>query len=175
MQTSIYCRVSTKDKQDITTQETFLKEYAERNQLNIYNIYSDVGESGSKDSRPEFDKLLHDMRQGHFKAILTYKLDRIGRSLSHLIKLFEEFKAKGIDFISATQNINTTTPEGRMFLHILMTLSQYERELTINRINAGLDRAKKQGKRLGRPQGKKDSKRRRLSGYYQRWGKQSTP
>ncbi len=169
MKIAIYCRVSTKDKQDITTQETYLKDYAKREGLTIYYIYNDVGESGSKDSRPEFDKMLTAMRAKEFKGILVYKLDRIGRSLSHLVKLFEEFKKRDIDFISATQSINTTTPEGRMFLHILMTLSQYERELTIDRIRAGLDRAKKEGKKLGRRKGSKDKKKRKKGGYYKRY------
>ena len=175
MLVSIYCRVSTRDKQDITTQQTYLKEYAARESLEIYKLYSDVGVSGSKESRPQFDLMLNDMRQGLFKGILVYKLDRIGRSLSHLMKLFEEFKAKGIDFISATQSINTTTPEGRMFLHILMTLSQYERELTVGRIMDGLARARKQGKPIGKRG--KDHKVRRKSGYYMRWAnnKKATP
>ncbi|GAJ00889.1 unnamed protein product, partial [marine sediment metagenome] len=73
------------------------------------------------------------------------------------------------------QAINTTTPEGRMFLHILMVLAEYERELTINRINSGLDKAKSEGKKLGRPEGATDKKRRRTSGYHLRWNKQSTP
>ena len=175
MKVGIYCRVSTKDKQDITTQETFLKEYAERESLEVYKIYSDIVESGSKDSRPQFDLMLNDMRQKQFKGILVYKLDRIGRSLQHLINLFEEFKNRDISFISATQNINTVTPEGKMFLRMLMVLAEYERELIVNRINDGLSRARKQGKTLGRPTGSKDTKRRRKSGYIQRWGKQSTP
>lgn len=173
MKIAIYCRVSTKDKQDITTQETYLKEYASREGLEVYNLYSDIGESGSKDSRPKFDIMLSDMREGLFKGILVYKLDRIGRSLSHLVKLFEEFKKRNIEFVSATQSINTTTPEGRMFLHILMTLAQYERELTVSRIKAGLERAKKQGKLIGKRG--KDKKKRRKSGYYQRWSKKTTP
>ena len=115
------------------------------------------------------------MRNKKFDCIIVYKLDRIGRSLAHLIKLFEEFRTKGINFISVTQNINTTTPEGRMFLHLLMVLAEYERELTINRINSGLDRAKAKGIKLGRPFGSHDKKRRRTSGYVQRWIKQSTP
>ena len=172
MKTALYCRVSTKDKQDITTQETCLKDYVERENLEIYKIYSDIGESGSKDSRPQFDLMLNDMRQKQFKAILVYKLDRVGRSLQHLINLFEEFKNTNIEFISATQNINTTTPEGKMFLRMLMVLAEYERELIVNRINAGLTRAKREGKTLGRPAGSKDTKRRRRSGYIQRWGKQ---
>lgn len=171
MKVAIYCRVSTRDKQDITTQESYLKDYAAREGLTIYKVYSDVGESGSRDSRPQFDRMLTDMRARLFKGILVYKLDRIGRSLSHLVKLFEEFKKKEIEFMSATQSITTTTPEGRMFLHMLMTLSQYERELTVDRIKAGLARAKKQNKTLGRPKGSKDGKRRRKSGYVLRWMK----
>lgn len=173
MKAAIYCRVSTKDKQNIDTQIQYLKDYAAREQIEIYNIYSDIGESGSKDSRPQFDIMLSDMRQGKFKAILTYKLDRIGRSLSHLVKLFEEFKSKQIDFISATQSINTTTPEGRMFLHMLMTLAEYERELTVSRIKTGLDRARLQGKQIGKRGRDKGS--RRKSGYWLRWSKKTTP
>jgi len=165
----IYCRVSTPDKQDITTQQTYLSDYAVREKLQIFRVYSDIGESGSKDSRPQFDVMLSDMREKKFSGILVYKLDRIGRSLSHLVKLFEEFKKRGINFISATQSINTTTPEGRMFLHMLMTLAEYERELTIARIHAGLDRARSQGKKLGRKFGRKDSRPRKKSGYYSRY------
>tara|TARA_Y100000310_G_scaffold297318_1_gene330214 strand:- start:40 stop:615 length:576 start_codon:yes stop_codon:yes gene_type:complete len=173
MKVAVYCRVSTRDKQDITTQQTFLEEYAEREELEVYKIYLDIGESGSKDSRPQFDLMLSDMRIKQFKGILVYKLDRIGRSLQHLINLFEEFKNRGIEFISATQNINTITPEGKMFLRMLMVLAEYERELIVNRINVGLTRARKQGKTLGRPTGSKDTKRRRTSGYIQRWTKQT--
>ncbi len=167
----IYYRISTADKQEIGMQEKAVRDYCERECIEIYKDYSDKGVSGSRESRPQFDLMLKDMRSKKFDTIIVYKLDRIGRSLSHLVKLFEEFKAKGINFISITQSINTTTPEGRMFLHMLMVLAEYERELTINRINSGLDRARSQGKKLGRPTGSKDSKRRRLSGYYRRWGK----
>ena len=165
----IYYRISTADKQDIGMQQKAIKDYCEREGIDIYKEYSDVGQSGSKESRPEFDKLLRDMRDKKFNCVVVYKLDRIGRSISHLLKLFEEFKKKRINFISVTQNINTTTPEGRMFLHILMVLAEFERELTISRINTGLDRARSKGKKLGRPPGAKDKKRRRRSGYNQRW------
>jgi DNA invertase Pin-like site-specific DNA recombinase len=173
MKVAIYCRVSTKDKQDVSTQEIYLNHYANRENLEIYRTYSDIGESGSKDSRPQFDLMLNDMRQGLFDAVLVYKLDRIGRSLSHLVKLFEEFSKRKIQFISATQSINTTTAEGRMFLHILMTLAQYERELTVSRIKSGLERAREQGKAIGKRG--KDKGSRRKSGYYLRWTKKPTP
>ena len=131
--------------------------------------------SGSKDSRPDFDLMLKDMREGLFDTIIVYKLDRIGRSTSHLLKLFEEFEKKNIKFISVTQNINTDTPEGKLMLRMLMILAEYERELTISRINDGLARAREQGSVLGRPKGSTDKKRRRTSGYVNRWLKQSTP
>ena len=169
MKTGIYCRVSTRENQDITTQVDFLKRYAEREELDIYNIYTDIGQSGAKEKRPAFDQFLADMRAKKFQIVLVYKLDRIGRSLSHLVSMFEEYNKKNITFISATQSINTTTPEGRMFLHILMVLASYERELTISRIMDGLDRAKRQGKKLGRRPGCRDKKKRRRSGYHLRW------
>jgi len=168
MKIAIYCRVSTRDKQDIQTQADYLNDYAAKESFDVFNIYKDVGESGSKDSRPQFDIMLSDMRQKKFNAILVYKLDRIGRSLPHLVKLFEEFKKKNIEFISATQSINTSTAEGRMFLHMLMTLAEYERELTISRIKDGLKKAKNVGKRG------KDKKVRRKSGYLLRWANKKT-
>jgi len=173
MKAGIYYRISTRDRQDIGMQETACRDYCEREGIEIIKEYSDVGVSGKKESRPEFDKLLEDMRVKKFDTILTYKLDRIGRSLSHLVKLFEEFNRKNINFISVTQSINTTTAEGRMFLHMLMVLSQYERELIVSRIKSGLDRARKEGKPIGKRG--KDKKQRRKSGYYQRWSKKATP
>jgi len=166
-----YIRISTKDKQETGMQEKSINDYCERENIQIVKDYKDVGQSGSKESRPEFDLMLKDMRNKKFDAIIVYKLDRIGRSLSHLLKLFEEFRSKKINFISITQNINTTTPEGRMFLHMLMVLAEYERELTISRINSGLDKARAEGIKLGRPHGAKDKKRRVKSGYYNRWSK----
>lgn len=150
MKAAIYARVSTTE-QNVQTQIVPLTEYAERNGLDIFDVYADIGESGSKDSRPEFDRMLADMRHGRFKAVLIYKMDRIGRSLQHLLKLFEEFKRRGIDIIILTQNIDTTTPEGRFFMKLMMLIAEYERELIQNRIEAGIVRARKQGKILGRP------------------------
>ena len=113
--------------------------------------YVDRGFSGKDNKRPEFERLLADMRQGRFTALAVYKLDRIGRSIVHLLNLFDEFKNRGIGFISVSQNINTNTPEGRMFLRMLMVLAEYERELIVSRTLDGLARAKRQGKKLGRP------------------------
>ncbi len=150
----IYARISTKTKQDINTQIIPIREYVIRNKLEVFKEYVDIGESGSKEKRPSFNELVEDMRKGKISTIIVYKLDRIGRSLQHLLKLFEEIDKKGIDFISITQNIDTTTSEGRMFLKILMVIAEYERELIVDRVNAGISRAKKQNKKLGRPKNK---------------------
>jgi len=166
----IYARVSTKDKgQNTETQLLPMREYCQRNGYEIIEEYIDDGFSGAKESRPAFDRMLENVRTKKINGILVYKLDRIGRSLSHLLKLFEEFKSKKVEFISLTQNINSSTPEGKMFLRMLMVLAEYERELIVSRINSGLDRARAEGKTLGRPNGSKDKRRRRKSGYFIRW------
>ena len=165
---SIYLRVSTRE-QTIEMQQDTINRYCTLNEISSTKIYKDIGVSGGKESRPGFNKLLDDMRNGKIKTVIVYKLDRIGRSLIHLLKLFEEFKNRKINFISVTQNINTSAPEGKMFLRMLMVLAEYERELIVNRINDGLTRAKASGIKLGRPKGAKDKKRRRTSGYNQRW------
>ncbi len=167
----LYARVS-KDEQNIETQLVALKDYCQRNNYKITETYLDNGISGSTDNRPAFNKMLEDMRNGKINCVIVYKLDRIGRSLQHLLNLFEEFKNRDIEFISLTQNINTNTPEGKMFLRMLMVLAEYERELIVSRINSGLDRARAEGKTLGRPFGSKDTKRRKRSGYLLRWQKE---
>jgi DNA invertase Pin-like site-specific DNA recombinase len=173
MTAGIYLRVSTRDRQDINTQRLALQEYCEKEKLNDVKWYEDVGESGAKDSRPAFNNLLEDMRNKNVDLIITYKLDRIGRSLQHLLQLFQEFKNRNIKFISITQTfLNTDTAEGKLILHILMTLAEFERELNIDRIRSGIKRAKKEGKSCGRPKGKKDGKPRRKSGYWLRWSKE---
>lgn len=168
LQIGLYARVS-KEEQNIETQLVALRDYCQRNNYEILEEYLDNGVSGAKDSRPAFDRLLADMRSGKINCVLTYKLDRIGRSLQHLLNLFEEFQNRKVEFISLTQNINTNTPEGKMFLRMLMVLAEYERELIVSRINGGLDRARAEGKTLGRPNGSKDKKRRKRSGYLLRW------
>ena len=164
----LYVRVS-RESQNSETQLITLRDYCRKNNYKITKEYVDKGISGAKESRPAFNKLLEDIRNGELNCVLVYKLDRIGRSLQHLLKLFEEFNNRRVEFISITQNINTSTPEGKMFLRMLMVLAEYERELIVNRIKVGLERAKKEGKSLGRRKGAKDKKRRRRSGYLLRW------
>jgi DNA invertase Pin-like site-specific DNA recombinase len=168
MKVGIYARVSSND-QSTETQVMALKDYCKRMGYDIAGEYVDNGFSGKNDNRPDFERLLADMRAGKLESVVCYKLDRIGRSLKHLLNLFEEFQNRKIGFVSLSQNIDTNTPEGRMFLKMLMVLAEYERELIVVRTKDGLARAIKQGKILGRPSGSKDKKRRKRAGYLRRW------
>jgi len=168
----LYCRTSMID-QNCETQRMALQDYCDRMGCKIVDEYIDVGFSGKDTNRPQFERLLIDVRANKVACIICYKLDRIGRSLKHLLNLFEEFSNRGVGFVSITQNIDTTTPEGKMFWQMLGVFAEYERELIVSRTNAGLARAKRQGKILGRPAGSKDKKRRRKSGYINRWAKAS--
>ena len=169
-QVVLYARTSMAD-QNTETQLMALRDYCSRMGYQITSEYVDNGFSGKDDKRPQFERLLGDVRANKVDCVLVYKLDRIGRSLKHLLNLFEEFKSKEVEFISLTQNINTNTPEGKMFWQMLGVFAEYERELIVARTLAGLNRARRQGKVLGRPLGSIDKKRRRLSGYIARWNK----
>lgn len=168
MKVAVYARVSTSD-QNCETQLEALREYCKRMGYEVYKEYVDRGYSGKDDKRPSFERLLSDMRAGAFQAVCCYKLDRVGRSVKHLLNLFEEFSNRKTGFISLSQNIDTTTAEGRMFLKMLMVLAEYERELIVSRVKDGLARARKGGKRLGRPIGSRDRKERKKGGYYLRY------
>lgn len=145
MKIAIYCRVST-EEQDADKQEDICKEYCERNNLEIIKVYKDVI-SGTKSSRPDFNKMLEDMRQHKFNCVMVTKLDRIGRSLQHLLSLFDEFNNKGINFIATTQNIDTTTASGKLQFQILGAFAEFERNMISERTKEGLRRAIGVGKR----------------------------
>ena len=145
MKVAIYCRVSTED-QDADKQEYICKEYCSRNNFEVFKVYKAVI-SGSKSSRPSFNMLLDDMRAYRFGCIIVTKLDRIGRSLQHLLSLFDEFNIKGIHFIALTQNIDTTTATGKLQLHILGAFAEFERNLISERTKEGLRVATGTGKR----------------------------
>jgi site-specific DNA recombinase len=145
LKTAIYCRVST-DEQDADKQEDICKEYCKRNNLEVYKVYKDII-SGSKDSRPEFNILLEDMRTMKFDCIMVTKLDRLGRSLQHLLSMFNEFNKRGIHFIASTQNIDTSSPSGRLQMQIMGAFAEFEREIIRERTKEGLRKAIGVGKR----------------------------
>jgi putative DNA-invertase from lambdoid prophage Rac len=116
-----------------------------------FQEYIDRGVSGSKDRRPALDCLLLDARQRRVDVLVCWRLDRLGRNLRHLVTMLEDLQHLGIAFVSLGEGIDCTTPAGKLQLHILAALAEFERERIRERVLAGLQRAKAQGKRLGRP------------------------
>lgn len=165
---SLYARTSQAD-QNTETQLVALRDFCKRMNYQVSDEYVDNGFSGKDTCRPEFERLLGDMRDKKFQCIITWKIDRIGRSLQHLLNFLQELRNRKVDFISMTEMIDTTTPHGELIWNILGAFSQYERSIIVSRTLAGLERARRQGKQLGRPKGRKDGKARRKSGYYARW------
>ena len=147
---AIYARVSTLDESpDLQLDE--LRELSRRRGWVVVREYVDHGIGGSKASRPALDVLVADARLRRFDIVVIWKLDRLARSVRHLIDLSEEFEALGIDFISATESMDTTTPHGRMVFHILAAVGEFERDLILERICAGMKAAKARGVKMGRP------------------------
>ena len=145
---ALYARVST-DSQTSDNQMMELREYVARQGWTAEE-YIDHAVSGSKESRPAIDRLMFDARRRRFDAVIVWRLDRFGRSLRHIVTALDELHARGIAFISLGEGIDLSTPAGRLQLHILSALAEFERARIQERIHAGIARARAQGKRLGR-------------------------
>ncbi len=165
MRTAIYVRVSTRD-QNPENQQLQLEEYAKRMGWD-YEVFQE--KESTKKTRPVKEKVLGRLRNKDFDALLIWKLDRWGRSLTELVINLEELTKRGIKIISLQDNIDYTTASGQLFANLLSCFAQYERSIISERTHAGLRRAKARGKKLGRPKGSKDKKPRRKSGYHLRW------
>ena len=147
---ALYYRVSTRD-QDPQRQIDELREYAQRRGFEIEGEYIDHGVSGATRQRPELDRLLAQVRTRKVDIVLVWAFDRFARSTSHLVNTLEEFQALGVDFISYNQQIDTSTPGGKLTFTVLAGVAEFERELIRERVNSGLDAARREGKKLGRP------------------------
>ena len=152
MKTALYARVSTAD-QNCETQLRELLEYAARRGWEIGGEYIDTGWSGAKTSRPQLDRLMNDARRRKFDAVLVWKLDRLGRSLAHLVQSIQELSGLGVRFIAITQNIDTdeSNPMARLLLHLMGAFAEFEREMIRDRTLSGVRAARAKGKTLGRP------------------------
>jgi len=148
---AVYSRVSTHHGQDPELQLRELREYAEARGLTIVQEYIDVGFSGSKDSRPALNQLMADARRRRFDSVLVWKLDRFGRSLRHLVNALAELEALGVAFVSFRDNLDLSTPSGRLMFQIIGAMAEFERSLIQERVKAGLRNARAKGKKLGRP------------------------
>ena len=145
----IYCRVSTGD-QSVDLQRTELLEYAQFRKWDIAGVYEDVI-SGSKDRRPNLDRLMADAKRGKFDAVAVWKFDRFARSTRFLLEALEVFNSLGIDFVSLRESVDTSTPTGKMVFTILGAVAELERSNIRERVIAGQRAAKRRGVKFGRP------------------------
>ena len=157
---AIYARVSTAS-QTVENQFQELREVAQRNGWTVVAELSDSGISGAKgrDQRPAFDQLLKRATRREFDLIMVWAIDRLGRSIQHLVGFMNDIQAMGVDLYVHQQAIDTTTPSGRMIFGIFSALGEYERELIRERIMAGQKRARAQGVKIGRPSKMNDAVR----------------
>jgi DNA invertase Pin-like site-specific DNA recombinase len=150
MKAAIYARVSTFD-QNVSMQLNDLRRLAKQRGFELWKEYVDEGQSGGKTSRPSLDAMLADAQRGRFKVLLVWKLDRLGRSTSHLISLLEDFKIWNIQLVSFGEGLDFTTTAGKLFYTLLGAFAEFEKDTIRERVRAGLRNARARGVQLGRP------------------------
>jgi DNA invertase Pin-like site-specific DNA recombinase len=154
---AIYSRVSTAG-QDTEMQTRELREYCKRRGWDLVQEYTDQGVSGAKESRPELNRLIADAHKRRFDAVVVWKFDRFARSVSHLLRALEDFRSLGIEFVSLSEQVDTSTASGKLVFTVLGAVAELERSLITERVRAGLRNARAKGKKLGRPRKALDPK-----------------
>lgn len=152
LRVGIYCRVST-DKQGtgLDAQKRALMEYCNSKGLQSFQIYEDLGVSGTKTERKGLDSLMTDVRRGKITTVLVYSFSRFARSTRHLLDALAEFEKLRVGFVSLTESIDTNSPIGKALFTIISAISQLERELVSERVKNGLKNARASGKMIGKP------------------------
>ena len=148
---AIYARVSTSGQQSVDMQLRDLRDLAANRSFEVIREYCDEGVSGSRESRPALDELLRDARRRRFDAVLVWKLDRLGRSLVHLVRLLQDLRSLGVELISFSEGLDFTTTTGKLLYQVISAFAEFERDCIRERVIAGLRNARAKGKRLGRP------------------------
>jgi len=148
---AIYARVSTVD-QDCSLQLNELRAYCKRREWPIHEEYVDTI-TGKAASRPALDKLLKDARAHRFEAVVVWKIDRFGRSVRNFTEHLQQLDGWGVRFLAITQNIDTNKadPMSRLLMHVLCAFAEFEREMIVERVRAGMAAAKHKGVHCGRP------------------------
>src|SRR5215470_826426 len=147
---ALYARCSTNDKgQNPDTQLIPLREFTRQRELEVVGVYVDPGWSGAKERRPQLERLMADAKKKKFEAVLVARFDRFARSTKHLLTALAEFQSLGINFMSHSESIDTSTPVGKMVFTMVAAVAEMERSLIRERVQAGVDRARRQGKKLG--------------------------
>ena len=151
MRTALYARVSTLNNgQDVSMQVREFEEFCASRKWTVADRYIDSGISGSKDSRPELNRLMADAKRRKFDAVVVYRFDRFARSTRHLVNALADFNALGIQFISMHEGIDTSTPNGRLIFGIFASIAEFERDLIRERVRSGSANRKAKGLRTGR-------------------------
>lgn len=151
LRVALYARVSTLDRgQDPETQLIQLREYAQRRNFEIVGEFIDFA-SGTSEERKHYKQMMEAAKKRKIDLVLVWRYDRFARSTQALVNALKEFKNLGIDFISYQENIDTTTPTGELIFHVMASLAQFESSLISERVKAGMQRAKAQGKNISRP------------------------
>lgn len=146
---ALYLRVST-NTQSTDSQFAEIRQLVEQRGWK-YEVFCDKGQSGAKESRPAFDEMMRQVRRGRFGAVCIWALDRLARSLRQLLDISLELQRLNVDLVAVKQDLDTSTPSGRLVFGVLSTVAEFERDLLRERVRAGIAQARRDGKRLGRP------------------------
>jgi DNA invertase Pin-like site-specific DNA recombinase len=148
---ALYLRVSTAE-QTVENQQRELEAVSVRHDWNVVAVFTDAGISGTKgrDKRPGYDQLCRGIARREFDQVAAWSVDRLGRSLQNLVAFLDELHAKGVDLYLHQLGLDTSTPAGKAMFQMLGVFSEFERAMIVERVKAGLSRARSQGKRLGR-------------------------
>lgn len=148
---AIYCRVSTNLQENgLKSQKRELIEYCKRRGIENYKIYEDFGISGAIKSRPALNEMMEKVNKGEVEIVVVYSFSRFARSMKHLLEALDIFKDKQTEFISVSENIDTTTAVGSLIFRILASLAEFERELISSRVKSGMASARERGMQIGR-------------------------
>ena len=146
----LYARVSTRDQKTIPDQLADLRDYARLRDFTVVGEYSEK-ESGKRDTRPQRQEILSLAWKHKIDAVLVWKLDRWGRSIQDLINTIVDLGNHKVDFISCSDNLDLSTTNGRLFFHILCAFAEFERSTIVDRVKAGIEKARQRGSTFGRP------------------------
>jgi DNA invertase Pin-like site-specific DNA recombinase len=161
MRCARYLRVSKSDQRpELQDDET--KTFIERRGWTLTTTYLDHGVSGSRDRRPELDRMIADARRGKFDILIVWKADRLFRSLRHMVVTLDELAAMNVGFASVTEPFDSTTPSGRLLVHLISAMAEFEKAVLVERTKAGLAAAIRRGARPGRPRTHVDLERARV-------------
>jgi len=150
-----YLRVS-KAEQDPALQDDETSELISKRGWRLVETYTDHGVSGTREKRPSLDRLLLDARRRRVDVIVVWKADRLFRSLKAMVTTLDEWSALGIGFVSATEVFDSTTPQGKLLLHLTSAFAEFERNLIVERTKAGIAAARRRGVHVGRPRARVD-------------------